>query len=124
MLRSTAWYPPRCYQHRGPSLVYLVVALLAVAAQPVPPLQGVVACLGEGTLRHVHGLVLVEHQLDEAEQGHGLLLPLAAYLVVVCLRMLEIGLQLIERGNILKHLPCLGRGVLYLLELSPVIKSF
>ena len=60
-----------------------MVDFLAVAAQSIPPLKGIVACLGQGALRRVGGPVLLEHEFDEAEYGHGLLLPLAADLVMV-----------------------------------------
>ena len=100
-------------------VVYLVVALVAVAAQAAPSFERVVAGPGQCACRCVSGSVLLKHQPDEAEYGHGLLLPLAAYLIVVGTGILEVGLQLVEGGDVLQDVPRLGRGVTDLLELAP-----
>ena len=43
---------------------------------------------------------------------------------MVCLGELEVGLEFVERGYVLKDFPRLGRGVLDGLQLAPVINSF
>ena len=92
--------------HRG--VVYLIVALLTIPAQSVPSLKGIVACLGQGALRRVDVFVLLQHEPDETEYGHGLLLPLAADLIMVGLGELEVGLELVERGDVSEDLSRLG----------------
>ena len=101
MLRSTMWFPPRCYQHRGflPCLCHSIPPRSSGTARPTS--QGRSSCLLQATtgraaglcecaLGCVHGLVLLQQLPEHGEYGHGLLLPLGAYLVMGGLSLPEV----------------------------------